>query len=303
MGKMTLSAVRKGKIPSPYRLLVMGVDGVGKSTFGAGAPGAVFLGPESGTNQLDVARFPVPDTFAEFREGIHALTENKGSYQTLVVDTIDWVEPLIARQLCVEHSASSIDEVAGGYGKGYTLALDQWRAVLSDIERLQAKQGMNVLLLAHAFVKAFRNPEGEDYDRYVLKMHDKAASLVREWCEGVYFAQYETFAQKKKGAAKAKGVSSGARLLYTQRTAAYDAKDRYNVPAALPLNWEDFDRAVKASSPADPVELEKEIRRKASAVGGEVEAASLAWLEEHKMDAVQLSMLNDRLNAKLAEKE
>jgi hypothetical protein len=299
--RMTLASITKGKIMAPYRVLVYGVDKIGKSKFGSDAPNPVFLGPEEGTNQLDVWRFPVPESFEDMRDAIRVLTENRGEYQTLVIDSIDWVEPMIWSHVCKVAGVDSIESVGGGYGKGYTAALDQWRVLLSDLERLQRVQKMHLVLIAHAFVKTFKNPEGEDFDRYTLKMHDKAAALVREWCEGVYFAQYETFTNKEKGK-RVKGVSTGARFLYTQRTAAYDAGDRYGLPEQVSLSWDEFDAAAKAGRPSDPQALDSEIRRKAALLGGEVEKVATAWAEKYAGNAAELARMNDRLNAKLAEK-
>lgn len=301
LNRMTLQSIKKGKIAAPYRLLIMGVDGVGKSTFAASAPGAVFLGPETGTNQLEVARFPVPESFDDVRDAIRTLIADRGEFQTLAIDSADWLEPLIWAHVCASANVKAIEEVGGGYGKGYVAALDQWRAVLSDLERLQREQGMNVILIAHAFIKAFRNPEGEDWDRYSLKMHDKAAALLREWSEGVYFAQFETFAVQQKGK-RVRGVSSGARLLYTQRTAAYDAKDRYGLPERLPLSWDEFDAAAKAGRPVELPALIAGIRRKAEELGGEKKAKAIEYLEGNLDDAAALADLNNRLNVLLAEK-
>jgi AAA domain len=299
--RMTLTSISKGKVAAPYRLLIMGVDGVGKSTFAASAPSPVFLGPELGTNHLEVARFPVPETFEDLRDAVRTLTTDRGEFRTLAIDSVDWIEPLLWAHVCQSAGVKAIEEVGGGYGKGYVAALDQWRVLLSDLEQLQRKQGMNVVLIAHAFIKAFRNPEGEDWDRYTLKMHDKAAALLREWAEGVYFAQFETFAVQQKGK-RVKGVSSGARLLYTQRTAAYDAKDRYGLPERLPLSWEEFDIAAKAGRPAEATDLASEIIRKAQIVGGERAAKALEYLERNANNVSALAQLNNRLNVLVAEK-
>jgi len=297
--KMTLAAVTKGKREAPFRLLVYGVDGIGKSTFAASAPSPIFLGPEIGTNHLDVARFPVPDTFEDIRDAIRTLTADRGGFETLAIDSVDWIEPLIWQRVCQDDGADSIEKVGGGYGKGYVAALDLWRVLLADLERLQREQGMHVVLIAHAFIKAFRNPEGEDFDRYTTKMHDKAAALLREWAEGVYFAQFETFAVKDKGK-RVKGVSTGARVLYTQRTAAYDAKDRYGIPEKIALDWAEFVQAAKAARPADPKAMVELIQKNAEQLG-ELKGKALEYLAAAGGDALKLSKLVSWSNAKLAE--
>ncbi len=299
--RMTLQAVTRGKVSSPYRLLVYGVDGVGKSTFGSDAPAPVFLGTEDGTDHLEVARFPVPQSWSEVLEAVRTLTADPGDFKTLVLDSLDWAEPLLWRDVCANAGVTTIEEVGGGYGKGYTAAVDGWRVLLAALERLQRERGLHVVLLAHSIIKAFKNPEGEDFDRHILALNEKAAGVLRQWCSGVYFANYETFAVKDK-AKRVRGVSTGARLLYTQRTAAYDAKDRYGVPESVPLAWADFEAAAKAQAPADPEVLTAEVKRKAAELGGEGEKQTLAALVRAGRDAVKLSQLNSWVNAKLAAK-
>jgi hypothetical protein len=172
---------------------------------------------------------------------------------------------------------------------------------LADLERLQRERRMHVILLAHSFIKKFANPEGDDFDRYILKLNEKAAALVREWCKGVYFANYETFAVSDKQR-RVRGVSTGARILHTQRTAAYDAKDRYGLPETLPLSWDEFVKGVEAGCPADPQVLIAEIQRKAKELGGDIEKSTAELLPKFKDDGAKLAQLNDRLNAKLGER-
>jgi hypothetical protein len=298
--RMNLGSIVRGKQARPIRTLLFGVEGIGKSTFAAGAPSPIFLGAEDGTAHLDVFRFPMPRDWPEVSEAIRTLTVDPHEYKTLVVDTLDWAEPLIWKFICQRDGETSIESY--GYGKGYVAALDEWRGFLADLELLRGKRGMHVILLAHSWIKPFKNPEGDDFDRYELKLHAKAAGLLKEWCDTVLFANYETFAVKDEKTKRVRGVSSGARLIYTQRMPAYDAKNRYDLPESLPLSWDDYWSAVQAHRPADPKALEAEIRRKAGLLGGEVEKAALAWVEKHTGNAAELARINDRLNAKLAGK-
>lgn len=301
INRMTLQAIAKGRKRGPFRILIHGVDGVGKSTFGADAPNPIFLGSEDGTDHLDVARFPVPQSWDDVLDAIRTLAAEPSTYKTLVIDSLDWTEPLLWKSICARQGVASIEDVGGGYGKGYQAALDEWRVLIAALERLQRDRGMHVLLIAHSFIKPFKNPEGEDYDRYIIKLNEKAAALAREWCGGVYFANYETFAVKDK-AKRVRGVSTGARLIYTQRTAAYDAKDRYELPESLPLSWGEFAAAVERGQSADPVALKEEIQRKAKLLGAEMEKATLDSLGRVGDDGSKLAQLNSWVNAKVAEK-
>jgi hypothetical protein len=296
--RMTLAGVVRGKQVAPYRVLIHGVDGVGKSTFGADAPLPIFLGAESGTNHLDVARFPSPEGWLDILDAVQTLTTDPGEFKTLVIDSVDWVEPMIWKYVCETAGVPTIEEVGGGYGKGYTASLDLWRQLLAALERLQRTQGLHVVLIGHSFIKAFKNPEGEDWERYILKLNDKAAGLLREWCEGVFFANYRTFAVAQKGK-RTKGVSDGSRMLYTQRTAAFDAKDRYGLPDSMPLSWEEFDKAAVRGEPAKAVDLVEVIKANIPRLPAELQATAQKALDGAGTDATKLSKTNSWINTKL----
>lgn len=299
--RMTLKNLVTGKQERPIRALLYGVEGIGKSTFGADAPSPIFLGAEDGTAHLDVTRFPMPTSWAEVLDAVKTLTQEEHSFGTLVIDTLDWAEPLLWAHICKRDGQPNVE--AYGYGKGYIAAIDEWRIFLAALERLRESRGMHLVLLAHSWIKPFKNPEGDDFDRYELKLHAKAGGLIKEWCDAVLFANYETFAEKDSKTKRVKGVSTGARLIYTSRTAAYDAKNRYSLPESMPLNWSDFYAAVRAHRPADPAALVKAISEKAARLGGDIEATATAWVQKYAGDAAQLARMNDRLNAKLAERE
>ncbi len=298
--KMKLSALVRGKQQQPIRAVVFGPEGCGKSTFASNAPAPIFLGTEDGTAQLDVTRFPAPSTWADVLEAVRVLTVEEHEFQTLVVDTLDWAEPLVWKFLCQREGAPSVEEIGGGYGKGYTAALDEWRILLAAIERMQKAKPMHVLLLAHSHIKSFKNPEGPDWERYELKLNQKAAGVMKEWSDAVLFANYETFAVADK-AKRVRGVSTGNRLLYTERTAGFDAKNRYGLPSSLPLSWPAFEAAVKAGQPADPKVLLEEIQRKAAGLMPAEQEKVAAAVGRAAGDAVKLSQLNDYVNAKTAE--
>ena len=298
--RITLKNLVTGRQSKPLRVLLYGVEGVGKSTFGSDAPSPIFLGAEDGTAHLDVTRFPMPANWTEVLDSVRTLTQDEHGFKTLVIDTVDWIEPLLWDHICKRDGQPNVE--AYGYGKGYVAALDEWRSFLASLERLRDLRSMHLVLLAHSWIKPFKNPEGDDFDRYELKLHAKAGGLMKEWCDAVLFANYETFAEKDSKTKRVKGVSTGARLIYTGRTAAYDAKNRFSLPDSIPLNWGDFYASVTAHRPADPVELAKASEEKGPKLGGEAEAAAIAWVAKYAGNAAELARMNDRLNAKLAEK-
>ena len=165
--RMTLGAITRGRVQAPLRVLCYGVEGVGKSTLGADSPTPVFLGAEDGTAHLDVSRLPQPETWRDVLDAVALLTRETHDFKTLVIDSLDWVEPLIHRFVCDEAKVKSMEDVS--YGKLYVAALEQWRLLINALDRLRTAKRMHVVMVAHALVKGFKNPEGPDYERYQLR--------------------------------------------------------------------------------------------------------------------------------------
>jgi len=256
---MKLSNVSKGRLERPIRVTVYGPEGVGKSTFAAGAPNPIFIGAEDGTSLLDVSRFPEPKTWADILSAIKELTDADHDYKTVALDTLDWMEPM-----CWAHVCATIPDDKGRkhallsqypYGQGYAAAFDQWRQFLSALDRLRAKRTMHVVMVAHSHIRSFKNPLGEDYDRYELKLNNKASGLMKEWPDAVVFANYETLVHTEDN--RAKGISSGKRVLYTERRAGFDAKNRFGLAPEMELSWDAFMAGTKADPRATAVALLK----------------------------------------------
>lgn len=183
-----LQSIQKGRIQAPRRTLIYGVHGVGKSTFGAMADKPVFITTEEGANDIDCDRFPLAEKYADVLGSLASLYTDEHSYETVVIDSLDWLERLIWAEVCRKRGADSIEDV--GYGKGYIIALAQWREVLAGLDAVRAQRGMSVILIAHAAIEKFANPETETYDRYAPRLQKHASALVQEWADEVLFAGY-----------------------------------------------------------------------------------------------------------------
>ena len=307
--RMTLGSIRSGPRPAPDRIFLAGVEKIGKSTFAAGAPSPIFVAAEDGIRNVltpagePVPAFPEPETFDEALAALRTLYAEEHPYRTVVVDTLDWVEPLIWAKLFREHGWANIEEP--GYGKGYVVALTEWRHLLQGLDALRAKRGMEVILLAHTQVKVFSNPTGPDYSRYVPALSDRAANIVKAWADSNLFAIHEEFVKEVKGQRTGKGVSTGRRVVKTQRTAAWDAGNRWNLPPELPLCYADYAAARAAGAPADPEKLaeEAEVLVKALAPDKAKEKEIRARVKACGKDAAKLAQAVDRLRTLVAEKE
>lgn len=318
-----LGSVKRGVIQAPDRICFYGDNGVGKTTLAAGAPDPIFIDVENGSGHLDVPRYQfrddadghVPRTYAEFEAGIVDLATTKHDYKTVVIDTMDKLEGLLWQHMVERDSGSSRlkgRQILGledyGFGKGHEYAVDEWRKLLLKFDALRAR-GLMVIVLAHAQVKAFKNPEGEDYDRWSLRMHAKAGGLIKEWVDVNGFVRFEEVSSKldpKDKTERARGASTGRRLLCTERQAAYDAKSRWAIPAEIELPsenpWAVFGQALADAKGLKATDLQRLIEIELSELGNaETTEKVNALMAQHKDEVPVLHRILNRLKAKKTE--
>ena len=112
-----LASIKKGKSIQAPRIFIYGVEGIGKSTFGAGAPNPIFIRTEDGLGSIDTSSFDLAKSTADVMAALGTLYTEEHSYQTLVLDSADWLEAILRREMEAKHSEKDL-----GYGKGYAYA-------------------------------------------------------------------------------------------------------------------------------------------------------------------------------------
>ena len=253
-----MQQIHTGRRPSPPRFVIYGTEGIGKSTTAAQAPKPIFIPTEDGLDQIDCASFPLATRFADIESALQSLIQERHDFESVVIDSLDWLERLIWDVLCEQYGVSCIEKVDGGYARGYTHALTQWRRVLDSLNALRSQRGMCVILLAHAKVEKFEDPEHTAYDRYSPRLHKHATALVNEWADGVLFATRkiitkteETGFNRERTIAAGLGKDGGERVLRCVGSPACVAKNRFDLPAELPLSWAALMQALAGTPPND----------------------------------------------------
>jgi hypothetical protein len=282
-------------------MLLYAPDGVGKSTFAAQSPSPIFLGSEDGTNSLDVSRFTGISKWTDIEQAVFELTTEKHSHKTLVIDSLDWIEPLLHKKICEDYNVKTIELAAGGYGKGYVEATNTWIKLKDSLNALREKRGMNIILLAHSEVVAFNDPNAQaTYDRYQLKLHKKASALLREFVDCVFFANFETHA--KKDGTKTRAFGDSTRVVYTERRPGFDAKNRLGLPFTIPLSWGDYEQAVAESRPGDPGKIRGQIFVMLEEIKDQdLKRKVIETVEKAGDNALQLEAIENRLRIRLEE--
>lgn len=245
MSNALLAQIKRGQAEDTHRLTLSGPEGIGKSTFASKAPNPLFIVPEDGLTGLDhVQRFS-PSGLDQLHGLVDTLTIDASGFQTLVVDTADWLERFLAQWVCKRDDKRDIEDY--GYGKGYVVLENELVKFLQKLDVLRTKQKMWIIILSHVQIKLHTPPGGEPFDRYEMKGHKRLTGILREWPDANLFAIRDVFKSKDK-ATRSEKVVAGDRVIKTEWSPAWDAKNRLNLPTELPLDWDAFEAAVKENS-------------------------------------------------------
>lgn len=265
---LSLTDVRLAGSGQPNRCIMHGVEGVGKTSFGSRAPRPIFLMTqgETGLDTLinagqvpETPHFPELLTWNDLLSAVEVLRKEPHDFRTLVLDTLNGAERLCHEYVCQR-------DFGGNWGRdgftafmtGYDMSLAEWRSLLDGLDLLRTERKMSILALTHTKITTFKNPEGSDYDRFTPDLHHKTWGLTHKWADLVLFANFVAHIEGKTSDGKGKAKGGHRRVLYTTRTAAFDAKNRHGLPEQIDggrsaaETWDNFMRALQAAKPSSP---------------------------------------------------
>jgi hypothetical protein len=252
----------------PPSIILYGVEKIGKSSFAAKMDTPIFIQTESGLNNINTAAFPLCKTdtdndgnvlksgFEKVLEQLTVLATEYHNYKTVVIDSLDWLEPLIWDEVCKQTNTYPIERVDGGFGKGYAMAVEKWKNYFEYLDYLRTDKGMTVLQIAHSKIKETKSPDSDTYDKFTIKLQDgknvSAADKLFEYADVILFANYKTNTVKEKigkDMNRNRAIGTGSRVLYTEERPAFKAGNRYNFPAEVPFDkdgvcWQTMKKSI-----------------------------------------------------------
>lgn len=245
-------------------MIVYGVPGIGKTSIAAAIPGVVFMTDaaeqgiqtlkEAGLVPAELPVLPPATSWADTLGMLDSLRTGEHQYKVLALDTLGGFERLCHEEVCRrDYSGEWGERGFASYQRGYETSLADWRLFINALDALRDERGMSIVLLGHAKISPFKNPSGPDFDRYNVDVHHKTWALTHKWADIVLFANYElNFNKREENEKKAKAKGGKVRILYTEHEAAFDAKNRSNLPAEIEMGgsgleaWHNFVTAMKA---------------------------------------------------------
>ena len=294
--------ITRGRRQAAVRGTIYGIEGIGKTTLATQFPAPLVLDTEDGTNHIDVARASIHD-WKTLTLAMTELAVNSQGFKTIVIDSADWAEKLLVEWLLKTSGKKSIEDF--GFGKGYVMLQEHFTRFLASCDVLVG-QGINVVFVAHSMVKRVSPPDQTDgFDRYELKLTKQLSPLLREWCDLLLFCTYKTkLVEGSDGRLKATGGKD--RVMHAEHSAAWDAKNRFGLPAEMPMDIGQLESIFSGPAP-DPVGAPGQPAKTATAVQGPAagsEETLQDLIERHIADAKSvrtLGKIGDRVDALLSE--
>lgn len=240
------------------RIILLGVEKIGKSTFAAGSDRPIFvpIKGEEGIDDLEVPKFPKCNTFQDVMSCMYSLYSENHNNGTVVLDSATSLEPVIFSEICEEHKATDINSKGLGYGLGYREATKKWRAITEALDALRNDRNMASIIIGHVKIKRFDSPDSGSWDQWQFDLNEMASGLLYKWADAILFANTKVVVKKEdvgfnKEVKHGIDISGGARFLYTQKNPAFPSGGRGpygRLPVEIPLNWNNFMDAVSAAS-------------------------------------------------------
>ena len=154
-------------------------------------PGHYLSNLEDGLSDIDCESTDQLVTVHEVIEALSWLQNEDHDYQTVVIDTVDWLEKLIEKQVCDDGNVKALNDI--GFGKGQQRCVPIMKFILEQLEVLRSQKNMMIVLLSHSRIDRFEDPEADSYDRYVPALGKTLSPIIREWCDEVLFADFKVF--------------------------------------------------------------------------------------------------------------
>ena len=264
--------VTEGAIYTPVKCIIYGPEGIGKTTLASKFPDPIFIDTEESSKGYGIRRITRPDggvnptSWTMLLEMVAAVRDGAVTAKTLVIDSLDWAETLCISHVCSKYKKDGIEDF--GYGKGYTYVEEEFGRLLNTLSEVIAA-GIHVVCTAHATMKRIELPEETGaYDHWEMKLEKKDSALVKEWGDMVLFCNYKTIVISGNTPMDKNKAVGGKRLMHANHTPWWDAKNRFNLPDDLPMDYEsighiftliedEIDKASPAPSVVKNTEPEK----------------------------------------------
>ena len=254
-----LASISSSQVKTGIRVVLSGVEKVGKTTLAVNAPRALLIPLETGYSGVVVNKVPMLEHYAHVMQLLDEIgqacaagvagTAAPFPYQSLVFDSGTALERLIHTAVLATDPAYAagnkkgvtMESALGGYGKAYQLANQYFDDFLKKCDMLAIHFGIHIIVTCHVFAAKIVDPTVGEYDSWDLLLHSPKnqktygkREMITQWADIVGFLHEPLFVIE--GDKMNKGVSANkGRVLSISRTPAYVAGNRFGMTADIPV--------------------------------------------------------------------
>lgn len=248
-----LGTIETGTRQVGARIVVSGVEKIGKTTLACGAPRALLIPLEMGFGSMDVAKTKQIENFDELLatlEDVRARAQRgQFQYKTLVLDSATTVEQRIHDKTISSDKdwrlgnpkGLTMESALGGYGKAYGHANELFSRVLAICDELAFYGGINIVFTAHVFAAKMIDPAFGEFDAWDLLLHSPKNNrtfgkreMLTQWADMVAFLHEPMFITKGDQISQAQSFNQG-RVVGVERKPAYVAGNRFGAVGTIAI--------------------------------------------------------------------
>jgi hypothetical protein len=211
-------------------IAIYGREKVGKTTFGAHLPRALFCNFEVGTNFLSGVRAQNVSKWSDFKLILRQLEQPKAHeiYDTVVIDTVSQAYTLCEEFICAQAGVQKLGDIP--YGAGYASCKKEFESALRKITML----GYGICCICHSEIKKESGPNDTTVEVVSPAMPARAADVVNRLVDII---AYIDVSYDEKG--------NAIRNFITRRTPTVMAGSRLPyLDAVIPFSYDGLVEAI-----------------------------------------------------------
>ena len=232
--------VQSGITRNGFKIGIYGPEGIGKSSLASLCKGAVFADIEHSMDDIDCAKVQGLTTWTDLRDWIQSLKNGIAGIDS-ITRAEDWAAEHVIKTKKSNDGLVATDSLEDfKYQAGCVFVCDEFKKLLMDIDNAR-RRGVSFILIAHARVNRFKNPDGSDFIRYEPRLidTDKKGSNMLQF---VQFLDHLAFIDLDKTVDHGKVKGRGSRTIYLDTSPVRLSKCRGI--ASDPIPWNQGDPAL-----------------------------------------------------------
>ena len=213
-----------------YSVFFYGDPKSGKTTTATKFPNHLLLAFEKGYNAIPGAMAQPINSWGEFRKVLRQLKDPKvkEKFETIIIDTADIAYDYCEKYICSMNNVDAIGDI--GFGKGYTLAGNEFDAALRSIVQMD----YGLVIISHSVDKTFTNEQGQEFNQIVPTLGNKPRNIVSRMCDIIGYS---------RGVTNEDGSTSTK--LFMRGTPRYIAGSRFKyTPDYIDFSYDNLVKAI-----------------------------------------------------------